>query len=104
MLRLQEWNTRLSETASAEDVLWVVRDFLSQWTPEQLDDLPSDCRPRQMPRADAIVEYAMQLRHAQVKAEDVVASRLDTMTTFFGLASQRLAQIAHLDAHFRKTE
>jgi len=104
MLRLQEWNTRIGEASSEEEVLWVVRDFLSHWTPQQLEDLPADCRPGQMARPEEIAEYAIQLRHAQCKSDDILASRMYTITTFFGIASQRLAQIAHLNAYLRKRE
>jgi hypothetical protein len=85
-------------------VLWVVRDFLSHWTPEQLGDLPADCRPGQMARAEEVAEYAMQLRHTQGRSDDIPASRLYILTTFFGLAAQRLAQIAHWEAHLRKSQ
>jgi len=104
MLRLQEWNTRLGEASSADEVLWVVRDYLSRWTPQQLEDLPADCRPGQMAHPQAIADYAMQLQHAQSRSDDIVASRLYTMATFFGLAAHRLAQIAHFNARIPRDQ
>ena len=103
MLNLREWDTRLKEAHTNEDVLWVVRDFLSHWTPQQLSELPEGCRPGRIEDPDDVAEYALILVWKRCHSDFFPVPRLHAMTSFFAAASQRLSQIAAFTAHFRST-
>jgi len=94
MLRLPEWSQRLDQADSADDVIALVRIFLSRWTPAELDDLPPEGRPGRLASPAAIHEYALWLSQAELKAGPFAPLTLHTMARFFSAAAQRLAYIA----------
>jgi len=89
----KEWNTRLNEASSTEDVLWVVRDFLSRWTPEQLGHIPIECVPGRVNDADGVALYALMLVQKQLGSEPYTSPQLHKMANFFVAASSRISQI-----------
>ena len=103
-MNLQEWNIRLAEALTTEDVLWVLRDFLSRWTPEQIEELPEDCRPGRFNDADEVSEYAFKLVQKQCRVDAFTSPRLHTMASFVASAAQRMSQIAAFMAHLRSTD
>jgi hypothetical protein len=86
------WQHRLEEAATAEAVLHVVNDFLAPWTPEEIAQLPADCRPGVFEDTEQVNLYALKLarRHTIGIGEVSVMHR---MATFFTKAALRAFQI-----------
>jgi hypothetical protein len=94
MQNQRAWQQRLNEATTTEDVMWVVRDFLSEWTPGQLQDLPEECRPGRLVDADDVAIYALTLVQKQCADDPAQVLRpVHDMATFFIAASQRISQI-----------
>ena len=68
MLRLPIWSERLDNATSIEEVLSVVRDFLSRWQPSELAELGTDRQPGRMTTPVAVADYAVGLTQDELKA------------------------------------
>jgi len=86
------WRQRLSVARDAGAVVGVARDFLAEWTPDQLAALPESCRPGAMSDGDDLNAYAFTLVHAQTN-DPQSAAPLDAFATFFAAATARVALI-----------
>lgn len=96
----KDWQLRLGDANSTEEVLWVARDFLAQWTPEQIAELPEHCRPGRLADADDIASYALSLVKHQCDGESwQVAAPIQEMASFFIAAATRVSQIMSFAAH-----
>src|SRR2546423_8447790 len=102
MLNLQHWNTRLNAAATIDAVLWVVRDYLSQLSPEQIDELPLDCRPGRMASATEVSDYAFRLVTTECRSDATTALGVASIASFFASAAQRLAHIARFSERLRE--
>ncbi len=87
------WADRLNHASAVEEIINVVKDYLAQWTPEELANLPEACRPGRIADSDDITLCAFALVREQFKAEDRDDAALARMATFFTGASRRLSQI-----------
>ena len=87
------WHGRLSEAATAEEVVAIVRDHLAQWTPTELAHVPEDLRPGKIVDADDVSSHALALAHALIGRPGGDEVALHRLATFFRDASQRLAEI-----------
>ena len=88
------WASRLAAATNEHDVVVAARDFLSEFTFEEVKRLPEICRPFRIVDGQDITWYAMTLlRHKfdPANREHGLETRL---TTFFSEASVRLAQVA----------
>ena len=85
------WHGMLNEAVTQEDVVAIARDYLAQWSPQEISRLPAVLRPGKIVDADDIACYAVALVQEQVAAEQVPA--VHKMATFFSNASLRLSQI-----------
>ncbi len=92
------WQHRLAEAYDTEQVLWVVRDFIASWHPEELSALPAGCRPERMADADDVALYAFRLAQRTCCA-DGDGPALQRMSTFFSAASHRVSQLMALSRH-----
>ena len=101
-LRALGWQGQLDQAATPEAVLAVARDFLAQVSPEEIAELPVDCRPGRLVDGDDIAIYAVTLaRHA---AEDDSHDLLHKLSTFFADANLRMSQVlAQAQSGRRKT-
>ena len=88
-----DWNAKLNEAHSVEGVLRVVSEFLSGWTPEELEVLPADCRPPTMKHADDVAAYALDLVQRHMKDDSSDPAAVHAMANFFVAASTRASQI-----------
>lgn len=87
------WHGRLNQAIFAEDVVAIVRDHVAGWTPADLAHLPQSLRPGKFVDADDVTEFALVLAQAQIGLEGGDEVAVHRLATFFGDASQRLAQI-----------
>lgn len=94
---LLTWQRRLAEAFTTEQVLWVVKDFLTSWHPEEIAALPDGCRPGPLDSADDVALYAYTLITSQCEAEESNAA-LHRMATFFAAASNRMSSLMALSS------
>jgi hypothetical protein len=89
------WAAALSAAHSEREVVSVVKDFISLWSPTEIASLPEDCRPGRIGGAEDVAEMALRFSQAQCSFGDNVEQRrvLERMGTFFAHASSRLAQV-----------
>ena len=80
------WLRRLDAAPTAADVMWIVRDYLATWRPEEIDRLPEDCRPGRVSERDEVSYIAYQLKR-NARTESYAQEK---MNRFFGAATRRL--------------
>jgi hypothetical protein len=87
---------RLRGTASENDVVQLVRDYVGEWLPEELGRLPVECRPGKVRDAEDINDLAFKLTSAcvsfDVESEDL--RTIEEMDAFLGQACRRMAEIS----------
>lgn len=87
------WNGRLDQAANAPEVVGVVKDYLAQWTPEELARLPERCRPGRLVDEEDLSHLALQIAVAQRSGAQEVTSELERLGHFLGSAMARLSQV-----------
>src|SRR4029079_5168999 len=89
---------RLRAVASEHDVLGLVREYLGEWMPEEIAQLPSDCRPGNLRDGDDLSSLAVSLARASnsfaLPPETLYV--VEELDVFVGLALRRVAQRGHL--------
>jgi len=76
-----DWNLRLKGAHSNREVIDLARDFIAQWTPAEIAELPESCRPGQMKGAEDLAYYAFALAKEERKSA-ACTSRLTTLASF----------------------
>ena len=88
------WQTQLHEARHPHDVLAIARDFLAQVSPEEISQLPVECRPDRLVDEDDVSGYALMLARAQSHTDSGSEPEvLHKLCAFFADASTRLSQI-----------
>ena len=88
-----DWHLRLRGMHSSGEVVSLAREFIAQWTPTELADLPEMCRPHRLHDPDDLSLYAFILAREERKPGPCNA-RLSTFAEFFAAVSTRLSEIA----------
>jgi hypothetical protein len=88
------WEHRLDSAHNEAAVLAVAREFLAQFNPVEISDLPERCRPpTKLYEAADISAYAYDLIRHECK-EAGLGDLVHRLARFFSHASTRLAQVA----------
>lgn len=87
------WQDKLESVASEGEVVSVVKDFIAQFTPQEIEQLPKACRPGKFFEADDVTAYAFALLRHNCDKEDETAALVHRLASFFSNASIRLSQI-----------
>jgi len=86
---------RLRAATSENDVVVLVREYVSDWLPEEIGRLPADCRPGKLRDAEDLSTLAYNLTNASVSFEldprDLAF--VEEMDTFLTHACRRVAEI-----------
>ncbi len=93
------WQDRLDSASTEGDVVNVAKDYVAQFSPQEIESLPELCRPGKFFVANDIADYAFLLfrNHCEDKVE--TAALVDKLSGFFSNATIRLSQImAHSNA------
>ncbi|HEX4780765.1 MAG TPA: hypothetical protein VH301_08440 [Usitatibacter sp.] len=90
-LRSLGWQGQLDQATRPEAVLAVARDYLAQISPEEVAQLPEDCRPGRLVDAEDVADYAFELGRRQSSPD--APEIMHKLSAFFGDASNRLSQI-----------
>jgi hypothetical protein len=86
------WARRLENARDAEAVVQAARDFLSEWTPEELSALPEGCRAPALRDVDDLAIYALTVTQEHCR-DDQQGPELNGMAAFFTAASTRVSLI-----------
>jgi hypothetical protein len=90
-LRALGWQGQLEHADRPEAVLSLARDYFAQISPEEVAQLPEDCRPVRLVDADDVANYAFELARHQAAGDGPEV--LQKLATFFADASIRLSQL-----------
>ena len=90
-LRALGWHGQLEEAKTPEAVLGVARDYLAQISPEEVAELPIECRPVRIVDADDLAIYAVTL--ARRAARDDSPDLVNKLSTFIADATVRMSQV-----------
>jgi hypothetical protein len=90
------WQDRIHAATTEAEVLNLARNFMAQFSPMEIAELPELCRPRRLADGNDLTEYAFDLvRH---RCDDGLGAdyALHRLAAFFSGATQRLSQILHM--------
>ena len=87
------WQDQLESAVTESEIVSVARDFIAQFTPQEIEQLPAACRPGKFFEADDITAYAFSLMRHTCAVEDETAALVHRLAAFFSNASIRLSQI-----------
>lgn len=90
-LRSLGWQGQLDQADRPEAVVAVARDYLAQIGPEEVAQLPEECRPIRLVDADDVAAYAFQLARG-LNTPDA-PEVLHRLAAFFSNASMRASRI-----------
>jgi hypothetical protein len=90
------WLLAVRKAASAGEVLELANDFVSQWSDEELAELPDGCRPWKEVEDAVEVHFLKQLLAFHDLRQEHGFPLLHAMGAFFGAASFRLSQLPTL--------
>lgn len=90
----RSWQEVVQAAETEVDVLEVAHDFVAQFAPNEIAQLPEPCRPGRFHDAGDITDYAFALvRHRCDDRGGDGASILNRLSAFFMDANERLSQI-----------
>ena len=94
----RSWQDAVRAADTEGDVLDLVRDFLAQFSPDEIVQLPHHCRPGKIHDARDVTEYAFELVRNRCDESEEEAQVLNKLSAFFTDANERLAEILHVPA------
>ena len=92
----------LLHVTSEEEVVELVRTYLGSWRPEELAEIPPQCRPGKVRDAEDVGDCAYELTKARIAASGPQALLVE-METFFAQACGRLSQLEARQSRQRRS-
>ena len=89
-----QWHDRLENARSVAEVVETCREYVSQFAPAELADLPAGLLPPQALDAASISSYAVELVRRDLAEGAGSRPILKAFALFFGEASAAIARIA----------
>jgi hypothetical protein len=86
------WQDNLDTAATEGEVVSIAKDFIAQFSPREIEDLPQLCRPGKFFEANDVTSFAFALVRQECDDPDT-AELLHRLASFFANASIRLSQI-----------
>ena len=90
----RDWKALLDDAETERDLVVLARDYLAMWTPQEIAELPVDCRPGPVRDGEDITYWAFEFTRRQIAATEddpALAARLLKLRTFFSHAAERLS-------------
>lgn len=87
------WQDRLDRASTADEVVETVREFVARWSPEELAELPQECRPGKIVDAEDLNGVAVAMVHRSCADDRLGDDRLQRLAAFFTHAAMRIVQI-----------
>jgi hypothetical protein len=95
------WQDRLDFASTGADVVVIARDFVAQFSEEEIEELPEVCRPGKFFDAGDVTAYSfLVVRHHRAGSAET-AALIHKLASFSSNASIRLSQLA---GHFNVAE
>ena len=91
------WQERLSSAVTEAQVVDVARDYVAQFTPEEIGRLPEPCKPTKMVDARDVAEYALALMRHHCDDGEEASTPIHRLSAFFSNASVRVSQLLQND-------
>ncbi len=94
-ISIPQWRARLDESRTEAEIVAVVRSFLFAVPPEDLAQLPGDCRHVSVNDAQAVSQWAVTVRQCELATAPQRAQYglLRSLSEVLGVAASRLATI-----------
>jgi hypothetical protein len=91
----RNWAEKLSLATSEEEVVRIARDYVGEWFPDELAELPEHCRPGKLRDGEDINELAFKLTHLRFTPgfEPSEEGTVPAMESFFAQACSRIAHV-----------
>lgn len=87
------WSARLDSCEREDDVLETARDYLATLDPQEVSQLPAECRPRKLVDGTDIAAYAFDLVRHHCDEDQADRELIHRMAAFFAHANIRLSHI-----------
>lgn len=87
------WQDRLHLASTEAEVVIAAKEFVAQFTPDEINDLPEPCRPGKFFDANDITSFAFALVRHQCGDDARTARLVQKLALFFSNASIRLSEI-----------
>lgn len=87
------WQDRLHLASTEAEVVVAAKEFVAQFTPDEINDLPAPCRPGKFFDANDITSFAFALVQHRCGDDAETANVVEKLATFFSNASIRLSEI-----------
>lgn len=87
------WQDRLSGAQTEGEVVDIARDYIAQFSPEEIGELANPCKPGKIVDATDVSEYALTLMRHHCDDGAGVATPIHRLAAFFSNASVRVSQI-----------
>ena len=89
------WRAFLAIAPTEEDVIRVTREYVATWGPEQIAQLPAECRPGKIRDGEDIGRWAYDLAraHCSLRFTGEEDQLLASLLAFIGHASARIAEV-----------
>jgi hypothetical protein len=98
----RSWQDSVRAAETEADVLDLVKDFVAQFSPSEIAQLPPACRPGKFHDAGDVTEYAFDLVRHRCEEGEESADTIHRLSAFFTDANQRLSELLH--AHFMRPD
>jgi hypothetical protein len=83
---------KLRSAPTEEEVVRLVREFIAEWRPEELAQVPEVCRPSKIRDGEDIADCAYNLTRSRMEASET-SSLLAEMESFFAMACSRISEL-----------
>ena len=87
------WQGRLHEARTEEEVVDVMRDFVATFSPRDLAEVPTRLWPPKMRDARDVTDYAFVLVRHRVDDERSSSGAIDRLSALFSDATVRISQL-----------
>ena len=95
------WRTHLKSATTEEGVVALVRDYLREWDPEEIESLPEHAWPDAVRDRSDIMSWMFRIGevHGKFRGTSMALMRLQELLLFFTHAAVRVTQIAAAAEH-----
>jgi hypothetical protein len=95
------WRTHLKNASTQEAVVGLVRDYLEEWEPAEIESLPPGCWPGPIRERSDIMACMFRIGeiHSHFRGSAAALLRLQELLLFFTHAAVRVTQIAAAADH-----
>jgi hypothetical protein len=95
------WRTHLKSATTEDGVVALVRDYLGEWHPEEIESLPPHTWPADVADRSGIMSWMFRIGevHSRFRGDSVTLMRLQELLLFFTHAAVRVTQIGAAAQH-----